>query len=247
MTIRLESRLQQLETERRRGIHGIETPAEFSLALGSAYFRAGQLEDAEREYREAIKASPKMGEAHNNLAVVCMMTGRHELAEAEIKAAVQEAADAAILRIARMKSLSPKMSDMELTERAREIFETAFKRAGELDITTFRVAYDAKSGGFTLATLSHFDAVVQVQIGAQPQPRSHGGAELTEQTRRRVLLVRVQRFHVRRRDRVRRKPFDQAPRNRESTDRGEPEQHRLHRYTLCFRNRTHSRVNIQVP
>lgn len=70
--------------------------------------------------------------------------------KAEIKSAVQEAADAAILRVARMKSLSPMLSDNELTERAREIFETAFKRGGELDITTFRVAYDAKSGGFAL-------------------------------------------------------------------------------------------------
>lgn len=87
MTIRLEARLQQLETDRRKGVHPLETPAEFSLALGSAYFRAGQLEDAEREYREAIKVNPKMGEAHNNLAVVCMMTGRLDDAVAEVKAA----------------------------------------------------------------------------------------------------------------------------------------------------------------
>lgn len=87
MLIRLEARLQQLETDRRKGIHAIETPAEFSLALGSAYYRSNQLEDAEREYREAIKVNPKMGEAHNNLAVVCMLAGRLDAAEAEIKAA----------------------------------------------------------------------------------------------------------------------------------------------------------------
>ncbi len=87
MILRLETRLAQLETERRRGIQKIETPAEFSLALGSAYFRSGKLEDAERAYREAIKVNPKMGEAHNNLAVLCMMTGRLDDAEKEMKAA----------------------------------------------------------------------------------------------------------------------------------------------------------------
>lgn len=87
MTIRLEARLTQLESERRRGIQPLETPAEFSLALGSAYFRSGKLEDAEREYRAAIKVNPRLGEAHNNLAVVCMMTGRLDDAASEIKAA----------------------------------------------------------------------------------------------------------------------------------------------------------------
>jgi len=65
----------------------VEAPAEVSLALGSAYFRSGQLEPAEHAYRDAIKASGKMGEAHNNLAVLCMLTGRFEEAEREIKAA----------------------------------------------------------------------------------------------------------------------------------------------------------------
>jgi tetratricopeptide (TPR) repeat protein len=85
--LRLESRLQQLETDRRRGSATIETPAEFSLALGSAYFRLGKIEDAERAYQEAIRVNPKMGELHNNLAVIYMMTGRLGEAEKELKAA----------------------------------------------------------------------------------------------------------------------------------------------------------------
>ena len=51
-------------------------PAWVSLALGSAYFRSGQLEDAEREYKAAIAADPRAGEAHNNLAVVYFETNR---------------------------------------------------------------------------------------------------------------------------------------------------------------------------
>ncbi len=63
------------------------TPAYISLALGSAYFRSDALADAEREYGAAIDVDPKLGEAHNNLAVVYMLTGRHAQAEAEIAAA----------------------------------------------------------------------------------------------------------------------------------------------------------------
>lgn len=85
--LRLETRLQQLESDRRRGSQTVETPAEFSLALGSAYFRIGKIKEAERAYRDAIRVNPKMGEARNNLAVVYLMTGRLAEAESEMKAA----------------------------------------------------------------------------------------------------------------------------------------------------------------
>ncbi len=85
--LRLENRLQELERTKQRGPSSAEIPAGFSLALGSAYFRSGRLEDAEREYRHSIKANPRMGEAHNNLAVVYMMTGRLDEAEKAVKAA----------------------------------------------------------------------------------------------------------------------------------------------------------------
>jgi tetratricopeptide (TPR) repeat protein len=62
-------------------------PVWISIALGSAYFRSGAMADAEREYRAALVADPKLGEAHNNLAVVCMLTGRYPEADDEIKAA----------------------------------------------------------------------------------------------------------------------------------------------------------------
>jgi Flp pilus assembly protein TadD len=87
MAMKLESRLQQLQSEKRRGVTSMETPAELSLALGSAYFRSGKPDDAEREYREAIKVNSKLGEAHNNLAVICFLTGRLDEAEKEMKAA----------------------------------------------------------------------------------------------------------------------------------------------------------------
>ena len=74
--------------ERVRGLDGaVDPPAEFSLALGSAYLRAGSIDEAERAYREALKLRPKYGEAHNNLAVICIKRGDYEEAFAHVQAA----------------------------------------------------------------------------------------------------------------------------------------------------------------
>jgi Tfp pilus assembly protein PilF len=62
-------------------------PAEIFLALGSAYFRQQKLEDAEREYAEAVRINRKLGAAHNNLAVIYLLTGRLDLAEESVKQA----------------------------------------------------------------------------------------------------------------------------------------------------------------
>lgn len=62
-------------------------PAFLSVALGSAYFRADRIEDAEREYRAAIAADSKAGEAYNNLAVICLLTNRFDEAERHVKSA----------------------------------------------------------------------------------------------------------------------------------------------------------------
>jgi tetratricopeptide (TPR) repeat protein len=66
---------------------GSTVPAYVSLALGSAYFRAGRLVDAEREYKATIQADDRSGEAHSNLAVVFLETGRFELAKQSLQAA----------------------------------------------------------------------------------------------------------------------------------------------------------------
>lgn len=54
---------------------------------GSAYLRAGSVEEAEKAYREALKLRPKYGEAHNNLAVICIKRGDYEEAHSHVKAA----------------------------------------------------------------------------------------------------------------------------------------------------------------
>ncbi len=62
-------------------------PSFVALSLGSAYFRAEQFEEAEKQYRAAISTDAKAGEAHNNLAVILMMKSRYTDAMAELKAA----------------------------------------------------------------------------------------------------------------------------------------------------------------
>jgi Tfp pilus assembly protein PilF len=59
-------------------------PVYVSLSLGSAYFRTGNLAEAEKYYKEAIAADPKAAEAHSNLAVVYLETGRPADAEKEV-------------------------------------------------------------------------------------------------------------------------------------------------------------------
>lgn len=85
--LKIEARIRSLEVTKQRSQQDFQPPAEVSMALGSAYFRNGALEDAEREYRTALKANSKFGEAHNNLAVVLMMTDRFDEAEKEVKEA----------------------------------------------------------------------------------------------------------------------------------------------------------------
>lgn len=82
----LEKRLMQLEEWKRR-LNQPRPPAQVFLALGAAYFHTGSLVDAEREYREALEVDPRLGDAHNNLAVVYMLTDRLEDAEREVKLA----------------------------------------------------------------------------------------------------------------------------------------------------------------
>jgi tetratricopeptide (TPR) repeat protein len=88
---RLQSELRLLEDDNLRNTANLRmdssVPFYVSLALGSAYFRAERFADAEREYRAAINDNPNSGEAHNNLAVVYLMTGRFREAEKAVQSA----------------------------------------------------------------------------------------------------------------------------------------------------------------
>ncbi len=85
----INAQLSTLKEERSRKTTADDqpTPAWLSLGLGSAYFRTDAYADAEREYRNAIQVNPKLGEAHNNLAVLLFVTGRAAEASTELNAA----------------------------------------------------------------------------------------------------------------------------------------------------------------
>jgi Flp pilus assembly protein TadD len=85
----IDARLTTLKEERSRNTTTGDqpTPAWLSLGLGSAYFRTDDYANAEREFRNAIQVNPKLGEAHNNLAVLLFVTGRPADASTEITAA----------------------------------------------------------------------------------------------------------------------------------------------------------------
>ena len=83
----LEQRLRDLENQRASTGGVFRPPAEVLLALGSAQFRNGDAAGAEANWRAAVEVNPKYGEAHNNLAVIYMQTGRLRDAEQEMKLA----------------------------------------------------------------------------------------------------------------------------------------------------------------
>jgi tetratricopeptide (TPR) repeat protein len=86
----IESRLEELEGMKRgRRFDKAETavPGEVHLALGSALYRNNQRTEAEASWQAAVAANPKLGEAHSNLAVLYMTSGRKKEAQDAIKAA----------------------------------------------------------------------------------------------------------------------------------------------------------------
>jgi tetratricopeptide (TPR) repeat protein len=82
-----EQHLHDLENRRGGVGDAFRPPAQVLLALGSAYFRNGEREAAEVQWLAAIDANPKLGEAHNNIAVIYMQTGRFDQAIKELNLA----------------------------------------------------------------------------------------------------------------------------------------------------------------
>jgi tetratricopeptide (TPR) repeat protein len=84
---RAEQHLHDLESQRTALGGGYRPPAEVLLSLGSAHFRNGDREAAETQWKAAVTVNPKLGEAHNNLAVIYLQTGRYEEADVALKSA----------------------------------------------------------------------------------------------------------------------------------------------------------------
>jgi tetratricopeptide (TPR) repeat protein len=88
LEVQLQDRLRVLEGARLRGKeNNVVVPAGLMLGLGSAHFRAGQMAEAQAAFLQAVQIDPKLGPAHNNLAVMYMMGGRYDQAKEEVKRA----------------------------------------------------------------------------------------------------------------------------------------------------------------
>jgi protein O-GlcNAc transferase len=85
--VRIEERIRLLENMRMSGREVLHVPAEVHLALGSAYFRQNKLTEAEHAYAQAVRENAKLGAAHNNLAVIYMLSGRFRESHAAVEAA----------------------------------------------------------------------------------------------------------------------------------------------------------------
>lgn len=83
--LQIEARIRELERSRSSLSGPFEPPAEVLLALGSAHFRNGNGEGAQRNWEAAVAANPKLGEAWNNLAVSYLRAGRKADAERAVK------------------------------------------------------------------------------------------------------------------------------------------------------------------
>lgn len=112
LEVQLQDRLRVLEGARLRGKeNNVVVPAGLMLGLGSAHFRAGQMAEARAAFLEAVDIDPKLGPAHNNLAVMYMMGGRYDEAKAEVRRAEKagtRVADAFKQELERRARASPK-------------------------------------------------------------------------------------------------------------------------------------------
>ena len=79
--------ISSMEQLRGSNLGGAEPPAEFALALGSAYFRAGSPAEAEKAYREPLKLPPQYCAAPHNLAGLCPDPRPAQEAYTHVKAA----------------------------------------------------------------------------------------------------------------------------------------------------------------
>jgi tetratricopeptide (TPR) repeat protein len=88
LEVQLQERLRFLEGARLRGKEQVvKVPAGLMLGLGSAHFRSGDMAQAQAAFVEAVEIDPKLGPAHNNLAVMYMLSGRFEEARQEVRRA----------------------------------------------------------------------------------------------------------------------------------------------------------------
>jgi tetratricopeptide (TPR) repeat protein len=85
LEMQLEKRLADIEKPGARSAPW--PPPGVTMALGTAYYQAGALPEAEQEFLAVLRADSSSGDAENNLAIVYTAMGRVDDAEAAIQRA----------------------------------------------------------------------------------------------------------------------------------------------------------------
>lgn len=86
------------------------------------------------------------------------------------RATLQEAADEALLRAARLKTLNPKATDAELTDIARKIVEATIAKLSGVTIDAFAVKYDPVTEEFRLVLSGELPTTLMAAVGKKSMP-----------------------------------------------------------------------------
>jgi tetratricopeptide (TPR) repeat protein len=88
LTQQMQQRIDDLrKNQRKGGNEAMDIPAGLYVSLGSAYFYQGKVAEAEKAWKTAAGMDSKLGEAHNNLAVLYFKANELDAAEKELKLA----------------------------------------------------------------------------------------------------------------------------------------------------------------
>lgn len=86
---------------------------------------------------------------------------------ADAKTLVQEAADMALLRVARMKTMTPALTEADLTDAAREIFDKEITKRTWIHIDEFAVRYVSDAETFELDVAGDVDTTLLGVVGVK--------------------------------------------------------------------------------
>ncbi len=86
---------------------------------------------------------------------------------AQARSVIQEAADAAILRAARLRTQDPSLDDAALAAAARRIFDAGVKTLDDLVIDAFALAYDDETEAFTLNLEGDIETQLMAAVGVR--------------------------------------------------------------------------------
>ncbi len=107
-----------------------------------------------------------------------------------IKAAMQEASDAALIAAVKHKSIHPNVSDAEVRTRAEAIFKSNIKNLSSFSYSNFDLAFDPVSGQYTLKFDTMINTVLLHAVDfAEVKPRVVSKAKLGKPPYLEVVMV----------------------------------------------------------